>query len=537
MLTGRDLDLAALSAVARAGAEVRIAAAARARMAAANAVVRTAARSGRPVYGVTTGLGARVTDAVSDAAGTEFSLNTIRGRATAVGEPLERELTRAAMVVRLNGLCAGGAGTSLAVADALAALLNHGLHPVIPRSGSVGASDLCLMAHVGLALIGEGECERGAERMPAAEALASVGLAPLTPGPKDGLAICSSSAVAIGVAALALVDAEACLAAAQISAALSMEGFRANLSPLDPRVVDARPAPGQAWSAAGLRELMRGGELARDDCDHPFGWQASVPGDRVARRVQDPLSFRCASQIHGSLRTALDLLAGALAPELNGAADNPLVLADSEEILSTGNFHGPGLALALDACAIAVAQVAHAAAQRQARLKVTRHSGLPRNLVPDDGSARSGMAPLSKTAHALVLEIRHLAAPLAIHAIVAADGVEDDATGATQGALRLREQLSRLSLLTALELLVAAQAVDVAASGEAGVAAGARRLGVGTRAAHRCVREVVAPLTEDRPLGAEVMALERALLRGGVLDERVRMACAAPDAVAPVWAD
>ena len=483
---------------------VAIAPAARERIAASNAVVQRAARSDRPVYGVTTGLGSRVTEEVRDVTGEEFSLRTIRGRATAVGEPLGRELTRAAMAIRLNGLCAGGAGVGEAVADAFADALNRGLHPVIPRSGSVGSADLCLMAHVGLGLIGEGQCELDGERLDATSALARAGLEPVALGPKDGLAICSSSAVAIGAAALALADARACLEAVQISAALSMEGFRANPSPLDARVVAARPSPGQAWSAGGLRTLLDGGELTETD---------------AARRVQDPLSFRCASQINGSLRAALDLLAAAVEPDLNGAADNPLVLVGEgpadEAILSTGNFQGPALALALDATAIAVAQVAHAAAERQARLKVTRHSGLARNLVPE-GSTRSGLAPLSKTAHALVLEIRHRASPLAIHAMVGAEEVEDDSTGATQAALRLAEQLVRLRLLIALELLVGAQAVDLAAP---------ERLGAGTLAAHRCVRETVPTLGEDRALGPEVDRLDRAALATGTLQARTRAAC------------
>jgi histidine ammonia-lyase len=503
VITGHDLDPGALSAIARDGAPVVIDQAARARMAAANAVVRRAAESARPVYGVTTGLGSRATEPVDGAAGAEFSLRTIRGRATAFGEPLPQELTRAAMAVRLNGLCAGGAGAGPGVADGLADLLNHRLHPEIPRSGSIGAADLCLMAHVGLGLIGEGRAELDGEWLDAAEALHRAGLAPIALGPKDGLAICSSSAVAIGTAALALADADACLDAAQVSAALSMEGFRANLSPLDPRVVAARPAPGQAWSAQGLLELLRGGSLVQDG---------------AARRVQDPLSYRCASQVHGSLRTALDHLAEALGPDLSGAADNPLVLAGDEEILSTGNFQGPALALALDAAAIAVAQVAHGAAERQARMTTSALSGLPRNLVLE-GATRSGVAPLGKTAHALVLEIRHLAAPLSIHGMVTADGVEDDTTGATQAALRLREQLSRLRLLVAVELLVAAQAVDLAAAGD-----GQLELGAGTLAAHRCVREIVPTLGEDRPLGREVTRLDQTVLATGLLHDRVRTA-------------
>ena len=490
---------------------------ARERIAAANALVRRAVADGHAIYGVTTGLGARVTETIAEGAADAgaYSRRTIRGRATAVGEPLNAELTRAAMAVRLNGLCAGGAGVEPAVADALAALLNHGVHPEIPRSGSVGAADLCLMAHVGLGLIGEGRAELDGEWLDGAQALARAGLAPLELGPRDGLAICSSSAVAIGAAALALVDGQACLAAVQASAALALEGFRANLSPLDPRVVAARPAPGQAWAAAGLRELLAGGALEA--------------GDEPPRRLQDPLSFRCASQVHGSLRAALELLESALAPELSGAADNPLVVPegagndDAGAVLPTGNFSSPALALALDAVAIALAQVAHGIAERTARLTEARLSGLTPGLAPE-ATTRSGMAPLSKTAHALELEIRHLAAPLSIHAMVLADGVEDDTTGATQAALRLGEQLSRLRLLAALELLVSAQAVDAAGVGA--------RLGTGTGAAHRCVRELVPPLAEDRPLGTEVRRIADGVLATGALAARIASAASPAGATA-----
>jgi histidine ammonia-lyase len=491
ILTGHDLGPAEVTAIARHRVAVRIAPEARARIEASAAVVGRAARSGRPVYGVTTGLGSRVTERVDGDEAAAFSRRTLRGRATAVGEPLSAELTRAAVAVRLNGLCAGGAGAGPAVADGLAALLNAGVHPRIPRSGSVGAADLCLLAHVGLTLIGEGEAELGGEWMDSAAALAAAGLAPVALGPKDGLAICSSSAVSVGAAVLALADAEACLEAAQIAAALSMEGFRANLSPLDARVASARPAPGQEWAAAGLRALLAGGEL-------------TAPG--AARRLQDPLSLRCASQIHGALRWALDLLGQAVAPELTGAADNPLVLAHDDEILCTGNFHVPALALALDATAIAVTQVAATIAERQARLKTERLSGLPAHLV-SRGATRSGLAPLSKTARALVLEIRHRATPYAIHPTIGADGVEDDSTGAAQAALRLGEQLERMWPLVAIELLVAAQAVDLAAPG---------RLAPATAAAHAAVRSLVDPLEDDRALGADVERLATALTQGAI---------------------
>jgi histidine ammonia-lyase len=416
-----------------------------------------------------------------------------------VGEPLSRELTRAAMLVRLNGLCAGGAGASASLVEALAELINRGVHPRIPRSGSVGAADLCLLAHVGLTLVGEGQAELGGEWLPALEALSGAGLGPLTLEAKDGLAICSSSAVSCGTGSLALVDARELMDAVQVAAALSMEALRANLSPLDPRVVAARSAPGQAWSAAQLRGLLAGGEIC--NLGH-------------ARRLQDPLSFRCVSQIHGSLHVALDLLAEALLPELNGVADNPVVLIEDEEILSTGNFHVPALSLALDAVALAVAQVASPLVERQARLRSPHISGLPTSLVATDPTL-SGVSPLGKTARALLLEIRHLAAPLGALAGVGEDGVEDDATGSAQGALRLVEQLDRLRQLIAIEFLMAAQALELVDH---------RRLGAGTQAAYEAIRALVEPLEEDRALGPDVERLAKEGLASGAILDRVREA-------------
>jgi histidine ammonia-lyase len=267
-------------------------------------------------------------------------------------------------------------------------------------------------------------------------------------------------------------------------------------------VVAARPAPGQAWAADGLRALLRGGALTQ-------------PG--AARRLQDPLSLRCVSQIHGSLHVALDLLAAAVAPELGGAADNPLVLIDDEEILSTGNFHVPALALALDATAIALSQVAAASTERQARLKTARLSGLPGGLTRS-AHLSSGLSPLSKTAQALAVEIRHLAAPLSIMPTIGADAVEDDSTGAAHAALRVREQIERMRPLAAIELIVAAQAVDLAVGGRPA------SLGAGTAVAFAAVREWVDVLEEDRPVGPDVERLTAELLVDGRLLERVRAA-------------
>ena len=487
-LSGDGLDAGTVACVARDRVHVELEPVALERMAAARAVVDRYLADGLPAYGLTTGLGGRVLELLAVDARAAFSRQTIHGRATAVGPALPAELVRAAVLIRANGLARGAAGARPEVAEALVALLNAGVHPVVPEIGSVGASDLCLLAHVGLVLLGEGSAEVDGEVVPSMTALERAGLAPLELAPKDGLALISSNAVSSAAAALALTDGRRALAAAQVAAAVSLEGFRASLTPLDERVAAARPAPGQAECAAELRALLAGGSLA--EADPP-------------RRLQDPLSFRCVSQVHGSLLAALGQLEAALEPELNGAGDNPLVLVESGEILSTGNFHVPALALAADSVALALAQVADLSAARCMRLRDPNLTDLPVNLAPP-GSTGAGLAPLLKTAAALMSEIVHAAAPVTL-ASRSTDGVEDAATGATLAARRLDGILERVRLLVAIELVFGAQAVDLAAP---------ERLGRGTAVAHAVVRQLVEPLDEDRPLGEDVERIAAAVAAG-----------------------
>jgi histidine ammonia-lyase len=491
-LTGSDLTPEALVAVARGRRPVALAAEALARMAASRDVVERYLAEGRPAYGLTTGLGPRVVERVPREELAAFSGIMVLGRAQAVGEKLPADVVRAAMLARANGLALGGAGAQSAVAEALVALLNAGVHPVVPSIASVGAADLCLMAHIGLALIGEGEAELGGTVLPAAVALAQAGLAPLALGPKDGLAICSANAVSAGHGALVLVDGAALLAQADLAAALTMEGFRANLTPIDARAAAARPAPGQAETAARLRGFLAGGALTE-------------PG--AARRVQDPLSLRCVSQVHGSLWAALGFARAALEPELNGAGDNPLVLIEAQEMISTGNFHTPALALAFDTLGLAFAQVANLAVNRVQRLLTERFSGLPAGLTARN-MTRVGFGAATKTLEALAVEIRHLANPVSVDQRAGADNVEDDTTNAPYAVAKTARIVERLRLVTAFELIVAAQAVELAK---------VPRLGRGTEAAYRALRALVPPLDEDRPLGAEVERVAAELLATGGL--------------------
>ncbi|WP_119462498.1 HAL/PAL/TAL family ammonia-lyase [Rhodospirillaceae bacterium SYSU D60014] len=495
-LTGNDLTPDLVAQVARDHARVDIDPAAASRLKASRAVVERFLAEDRPVYGLTTGLGPRATMRLPQETLAEFSRLTVLGRAQAVGPRLSEDVVRAAMLIRANGMVKGGAGVQPSVPEMLVAMLNAGVHPVMPAIASIGAADLCLMAHIGLAAIGEGEAVHHGETLPAAEALKRAGLQPLELGPKDGLALCSANAVSAGQGALALSDATALSTLLDLAAALSMEGFRANLSPIDPRIAAARPAPGQEAAAAHLRALLAGGALTE-------------PG--AARRVQDPISLRCVSHVHGSLRAALDFAAPALQAELNGAGDNPLVLVEDGEMLSTGNFHTPALALAFDTAGLAISQTATLLVNRITRLLTERLSDLPAMLSPR-APTRSGFGPLTKTAEALAAEIRHLANPVSIDSRGGID-VEDDSTNAPLAARKLADMLERLRLLVALELVVATQAVDLAK---------VTRLGRGTAIAHAIVRELVQPLDEDRPLGGDIERVAAEALASGRLLAAVR---------------
>ena len=492
VLSGFDLDPESLARVARHDLQVALAPEALERMALSRAVVEAHLDDNVPVYGLTTGLGPRVTHRLSREEMAEFSELTVLARSTALGPALPRDQTRALMLVRLNGLLAGGAGASLEIADALARLLNAQVHPVIPSIGSVGASDLCQMAHLGLALLGKGEMESGGRRLPARDALRAADLEALRLAPKDGLAICNASSATTGRTALVLHDAGELLELAQVAAALSMEGFRANTSPIAAEAAAARPQPGQEHAAAGLRRLLEGGALLD-------------PG--AARRLQDPISLRCVAAVHGSLKAALDFLEPILDADLNGSADNPLVLFEEERIVSTGNFHTPALALGLDTLAMALAQVAALSVSRSVALLIERLSGLPGTLSPQ-GVSRSGMAPLLKTGEALLAEVRHLAQPVPHDLRWSADGVEDDITNAPLAARKAGDIVWRLRQILAIELMVAAQAVDLAEPPS---------LGRGTEVAHDLVRGAVDTLEEDRALAPDVVALDQALLVSGRL--------------------
>lgn len=481
-------------AIARDRAPVALADAARARLAAARAFVDREAHGAVAVYGLNSALGANTGRPLAAADLSAYQARAVRARAVGVGARYGRATVRAMLAARVAGMAAGGSGVSPAVVDALVALLNRGVHPCVPRHGSIGAADLPQLAHLALPLLGEGDAEVDGEVMDGAAALARAGLSAVVLGPKDGLALVSANAATIGRAALVLHDARTLFARWLETIALSFEGFRANVSVLDPRVIAARPAPGQADVAARLSSLVAGGTLT----------------SATARRVQDPLSFRVVAPVHGAGAWMLGEAIRIVEIELNAAADSPLVAPDGA-LLSNGNFQMPALAVALDALAIAIAQMASLAAGRIQRFMSPVLTDLPLQLTRH-GPAHSGFATLQKTTIALLADVRHRANPASLDFLPVSEGVEDHATMTLACIEKLAEALPRVRYLVAIERIVAAQAIDLR-----GLPPG--ELGPHGRALHSGIRAQVAMLDEDRPLGPDIERCAHAVCRLTTDDE------------------
>ncbi len=485
-LDGQSLTIEKLAAFS-AGDRVSLAPEGLARMQKSRELIEKAIADGTPVYGITTGLGARSVEMLSGEELADFSLQTLRGRAHAIGDEDTPRNIRAGLIVRLNTLLTGHSGARPEVAEQIAACLNAGLTPVVGQIGSVGVADLVINAKVGLALAGEGQIRKGDEIGDASAMLRSAGITPLTLAPRDGLALSSHSGAVTGAAAIASATMECALLSAQTAAALSLEGFRANLSPLDPRALAVKPLPGQQIAADDLMHRLEGSRL----------FEAGI-----ARRLQDPLSFRNIAQIHGGAFAALEHARRIIEIEMNSSSDNPVALAESGEILSCGNYMTVELGLVCEGLCRAIVPLAAANVARITKFLDPRLSDLPFSLAkPSSGS--NGMAPLSKPAEALFGEISHSAQSPPIWPGSSALGIEDSQTTAPIAVKSLSRIATLLQKLTAIEMIVAMQAIELrGCEGELGqfLADCATRL-----------RSVSEPLVEDRPLSDDIERVARAI--------------------------
>lgn len=503
VLDGATLTPRVLRSIA-AGASVSLARGSAERMAAGRRIVDRYLAESIPAYGLTTGLGMRADQMLTPEEAAEFSYRTVRGRAQAVGPLLTAEQVRSVMAVRLNTMLSGAAGASAEIAPTLLSALNRGFIPAMPRIGSIGTGDLVAMAALAHALIGEGEAIVDGMRVAAPEGLAAAGLTPLRLLPKDGTVLCNNTAFSTALAALASEAARTTLVTMQIAGALSLQGFVGNLSPFSSASLRARPQPGQVEAGDQLRRLLGDGPLGRAG---------------AARRLQDPLSFRCMAQVHGAVFAALADLDDELAVDLNSSPDNPAVIIEEELCVSTGNFHLPRLTQTLDGLARAMAWGATDSVSRVQRLMHPPHSGLPA-LLSSDTPDTAGFGPLLKPMEALRAEIVHLSAPVPVLASHNADGVEDSATFAALAASKLTDLVEKLDLLAAFELVAGCQAIDLRFGGDGGVAPA---IAPSLRPVHTAVRERCRYIDEDRPIGREVEAIA-ALVSSGRLVEAAGLA-------------
>jgi histidine ammonia-lyase len=472
-----------IEAIARFGAAVILSPAACARIAAGHAALIALAARGDAIYGVNTGLGAAV-DTPLAPGGHARQLLIGLGRSVGAGPPAPTEIVRATMAARLAGLATGRSGASPDTVRALALLLNHHVHPTMQMIGSTGEADLAPLAQIATVLMGAGEAAYEGQILPGGEALARAGLDVPTLGPKDGLALVSSNAASVGHGALVIQDGARVIDAGYGAAALSCAGFGANPSPFDPRIAELRPALGQAGAARRLLALLAG--------THSLG-----------RRLQDPLSLRCLAPVLGSADIALARARDAVALELNGAGDNPAILAEDMAVLANANFDMTHLSLAFEALGLALARSAALAGARVIQLMSPATSGLPRFLSPVQ-NGRAGFTPVQKTVAALVATIQHHAIPMPSVTLPNAEGVEDYATMAPATVAKTAAAIEHMRLVVAIELMVAAQACDMRGT----------PLGDRVAAIHAAVRRLVAPLGEDRALSPDIAALDT-LVRDG----------------------
>jgi len=481
-LDGHSLSIADVVAVARGVAPVTIAPQALASVAASRRAVETAVGRGDTIYGVNTGFGKLAHVRIKPDQARDLQLNLIRSHASGVGEPLPVDAVRAMMLLRANVLLRGTSGVRAILPELIVGMLNAQLHPRVPSQGSVGASgDLAPLAHLALAMIGEGED---------GPTLRAKRLEPITLEAKEGLAFVNGTQAQTGLAALLVHDAWVLWRTAHAAAAMSLEAVRGTPAPFDPRIHEARPHAYQQQSATLLRALLADSEIRESHREND-------------PRVQDAYSLRCTPQVLGAVGEGLAFAERLVATELNAATDNPLVI--DGEILSGGNFHGQPIALALDVIGIVLATLAGLAERRLERIvNPDLSSGLPAFLARDPGLESGFMTPQIAAA-ALVAECRVLATPASVQSVPTEGNQEDVVPMGMTAAWKAERILANAARIVAIELLAAAQGLEFLRP---------LKPGQGAARTHAAVRRLVPPLAGDRPLSGDIERITAALRRG-----------------------
>jgi histidine ammonia-lyase len=454
-------------------------------------------KESRAIYGVTTGFGALSDVSISKADAYRLQVNILMSHAAGVGAPLAEDAARGVMLLRAKDLSLAHSCVRLASLKRLVTLLNKGVYPVIPEQGSVGASgDLCPMAHMALILIGKGEGYYRGERLPGDQILEAFGLKPLKLSPGEGLALVNGTQVMTSIGALAVYDALRLVKLINIAAVMSLEVLMGSRTEFDPRIQNVRPHPGQAVCAENMLRMTRNSEI--------------ITSHKDCKRIQDAYTLRCSPQVHGASYDAIHYTKGVIETEMNSATNNPLVFSDSGDFLLGGNFHGQPVALAMDFMGMAVAELANISERRIERLVNPKLSGLPAFLVKD-GGLNSGFMIAQYTAAALVSENKVLAHPASVDSIPTSANKEDHVSMGTIAARKCRNILANTENVVAIELLCAAQGLDLFTN---------LKPGEGTMTAYEIIREHVPHLEEDRIL-ADDIAKVRTLIQSDAIIKAV----------------
>lgn len=492
-ISGQKLTLEQIAAVANSQESVTLATEARARVEASRVVVEKIVAEGRTVYGVNTGFG-KLSDVRIEASQLrELQLNLVRSHACGLGPPLSIPEARAMVLLRANVLACGFSGARAVLIDRLIAMLERGVTPAIPEKGSVGASgDLAPLSHLALCVIGEGEAFYEGERLPASEALKRTEIEALELEVKEGLALLNGTQAMAAVGGLALGRAERLARLADVAGAMTLEALRGTPVAFDERIQTVRPHQGQLEVAAHLRDLLRDSEIRTSHVEND-------------PRVQDAYSLRCMPQVHGAVRDALAHARGIVETETGSATDNPLVFADTGDVLSGGNFHGAPLALSFDYAAIALADLMSISERRIDRLvNPDLNEDLPPFLTTQAGLG-SGFMMLQVTAAALLNEARILGHPASIDNVPTDGGKEDHVSMGMTAAIKLRSMVGNAELVTAIELITAAEGLEHRKP---------LSPGKGVRAAFEVVRSLVPRLERDRSMSGDIDRIAKAINDG-----------------------
>ncbi len=495
-IDGNSLTLPGLREAAQERRPVLLAPDARALVEKARSIVDELVANNQLAYAITTGVGKLSDVRIPPEQIRELQVNLIRSHCVGMGEPLSEAETRALMLLRANSLAKGYSGVRPIVIDTLCELLNRGVYPVIPSQGSVGASgDLAPLAHLALALIGEGEAVFESRRMASAEALKKAQITPLRLEAKEAISLINGTQAMLAVGTLGLLAASILVDSADVIGALSLDALHGTDAAFDERIHKARPHPGQLRTAENLRRMLQGSQIRESH--------------RACSRVQDAYSLRCMPQVHGAVRDALAHCREVFEIEMNSAVDNPLVFTDNGAIISGGNFHGEPLAFALDFLAIALTALAGISERRLERLvNPALNEGLPPFLAADAG-LNSGFMMAQVTAAALVSENKVLAHPASVDSITTSGNKEDYVSMGMTAAIKLKKILPNTTNVLAIEAMAAAQALDFLAP---------LKTSPRGQKAHGFIRKVSPFVREDRVLAEDFARVAEVVAAGKLVE-------------------